>query len=118
MRLIVESGILWTVYTILYFQIKNWLLTFTINAKRIRISQKWSQNWTLGDVIVGDKREQFFIVIIERLIANDPVTSIEVADILEVCFGITQGKSLFLCNDTLLIVGRFGIICGGGLLLC
>jgi len=56
-------------------------------------------NGTLGNVIIGDESEQLFIVIIDGLITDDPVASVEVTDIFIIGLSLTNTPSL----DSLLL---------------
>lgn len=80
--------------TIFLIKIKNGFVTSTINTLRIRSSQEWSLNGTLGNVIIGDESEQLFIVIIDGLVADDPVASIEVTNIFIIGLSFTDTPSL------------------------
>ena len=49
----------------------------------IRSLPKKGLKRTFGDVIIGDKVEEIFIAVINGLIADDPIGSIEIGDIFE-----------------------------------
>ena len=85
--------------TVFLMKIKDGFFTSTINTLRIRSSQEWSLNGTLGNVIIGDESEQLFIVIIDGLITDDPVASVEVTDIFIIGLSLTNTPSL----DSLLL---------------
>lgn len=80
--------------TILFIKIEDGFVTSTIDTLRIRSSQERSFNWAFGNVIISDKSKQLFIVIIDSLITNDPIASIEVTDIFIIGLSFTYTPSL------------------------
>lgn len=80
--------------TVFLMKIKDGIFTSTINTLRIRSSQEWSLNGTLGNVIIGDESEQLFIVIVDGLVTDDPVASVEVTDIFIIGLSLTNTPSL------------------------
>ena len=87
----VMFGSVWTGDASFFVKIedRSWIIaldTFWFGA-----CQKRGLKRTFGDVIIGDKVEEIFIVVIDGLIADDPIGSIEIGDIFEI--GVRIGDS-------------------------
>lgn len=100
----IELCSFWTSGTIFFKKIKNWFITSTVDTFRIWASQERSLKWTFGNIIIGNELEQLFIVIIDSLVTNDPVSSIEVTDILIICLFLTDAPTLSKSVGSLLLV--------------
>jgi hypothetical protein len=84
----VELGASWARDAIFFVKIKDWSGIFASYTFRIGASEERSLKRTLGNVVIGDEVKEVFIVVIDGLISNDPVGSVEIGNIFVVSLGL------------------------------
>lgn len=87
MSIRVELGAGGTGYTFFFVKIEDRSGLGAVDAFGIRSLEEGSLDGTLGDVIVSDESIELLVVVVDGLVADDPVGSVKVGDAFKVGLG-------------------------------
>lgn len=74
-------------YAVFFVQVKDRSGFCAVDTFGVRSSEEGGLKGTLGHVVIGDECVEFLIVIINSLVADDPIGGVEVGDVFEIGLG-------------------------------